>query len=110
MDGETIGSKAELRAGYGEPSERSLQKELTALDAHCRNFIAHSPFLVIATAGADGLGDCSPRGDAPGFVAVLDDTTILIPDRLGNNRTDNLRHIIINPPIGLLVLLPRSNH
>ncbi len=109
MDEETIGSKAELRARYGEPSERSLQKELTKLDAHCRNFIAHSPFLVIATAGADGLGDCSPRGDAPGFVAVLDDTTILIPDRLGNNRTDSLRNIIDNPGVGLLFLVPGIN-
>jgi uncharacterized protein len=109
MNGETIGSKAELREHYGQPSERSLQKELTKLDAHCRNFIAHSPFLVIATFGTDGLGDCSPRGDAPGFVAVLDDNTILIPDRLGNNRTDSLRNIIDNPGIGLLFLLPGVN-
>ena len=109
MDGETIGSKAELRDRYGAPSERSLLKELTKLDEHCRNFIARSPFLVIATCGADGLGDCSPRGDAPGFVAVLDDNTILIPDRLGNNRTDSLRNIIDNPGIGLLFLLPGVN-
>src|SRR5260370_9401863 len=109
MDGETIGSKAELRAGYGERRERSVQKELTKLDAHCRQLIAHSPFLGIATAGADGLGDCSPRGDAPGFVAVLDDTTVLIPDRLGNNRTDSLRNIIDNPGVGLLFLPPGVN-
>jgi PPOX class probable FMN-dependent enzyme len=109
MDGEAISSKAEMRARYGEPSERSLLKELTKLDAHCRNFIARSPFLVIATSGADGLGDCSPRGDAPGFVAVLDDSTILIPDRLGNNRTDSLRNIIDNPGVGLLFLLPGVN-
>jgi PPOX class probable FMN-dependent enzyme len=109
MDGETIGSKTELRDRYGAPSERSLLKELTKLDEHCRNFIARSPFLVIATCGADGLGDCSPRGDAPGFVAVLDDNTILIPDRLGNNRTDSLRNIIDNPGIGLLFLLPGVN-
>jgi uncharacterized protein len=109
MEGDTIGSKAELRERYGAPSERSLQKEMTRLDAHCRHFIALSPFLVIATSGADGLGDCSPRGDAPGFVAALDDTTILIPDRLGNNRTDSLRNIIDNPGIGLLFLLPGVN-
>jgi uncharacterized protein len=109
MDGETIDSKEILRAQYGAPSERSLQKEMTRLDAHCRNFIALSPFLVIATSGTDGLGDCSPRGDAPGFVAVLDDATILIPDRLGNNRTDSLRNIIDNPGIGLLFLLPGVN-
>jgi uncharacterized protein len=109
MEGDTIGSKAELRERYGAPSERSLLKEMTRLDAHCRNFIALSPFLVIATTGTDGLGDCSPRGDAPGFVAVLDDTTIVIPDRLGNNRTDSLRNIIDNPGIGLLFLLPGVN-
>lgn len=108
MDGETI-SKLELRERYGAPTERSLLKEMTRLDAHCRNFIALSPFLVIATTGADGLGDCSPRGDAPGFVAVLDDTTLLIPDRLGNNRTDSLCNIIDNPGIGLLFLLPGVN-
>jgi PPOX class probable FMN-dependent enzyme len=109
MDGETIDSKETLRERYGAPSERSLQKEMTRLDAHCRHFITLSPFLVIATSGSDGLGDCSPRGDAPGFVAVLDDTTILIPDRLGNNRTDSLRNIIDNPGIGLLFLLPGVN-
>jgi uncharacterized protein len=109
MEGDTIGSKAELRERYGAPSERSLLKEMTRLDAHCRNFIALSPFLVIATTGTDGLGDCSPRGDAPGFVAVLDDTTIVIPDRLGNNRTDSLRNIIDNPGIGVLFLLPGVN-
>jgi uncharacterized protein len=109
MEGDTIGSKAELRERYGAPSERSLLKEMTRLDAHCRNFIALSPFLVIATTGTDGLGDCSPRGDAPGFVAVLDGTTIVIPDRLGNNRTDSLRNIIDNPGIGLLFLLPGVN-
>src|SRR3954454_11417230 len=109
MDGDTIGSKDELRQRYGAPSERSLQKEMTRLDAHYRHFIRLSPFLVIPTSGADGLGDCSPRGDARGFVAVLDDTTILIPDRLGNNRTDSLRNIIDNPGIGLLFLLPGVN-
>src|ERR1700694_5887269 len=99
MDGDAIGSKDVLRDHYGPPSERSLLKELTKLDTHCRNFIALSPFLVIATSGADGLGDCSPRGDAPGFVAVLDDTTILIPDRLGQTRTDSPPKILHQPRI-----------
>src|SRR5439155_20820429 len=94
MDGNMIDDKAALRACYGEPSERAVRKQLSRLDAHCRNFIALSPFLVIATAGADGLADASPRGDAPGFVTVLDDATLLIPDRLGNNRTDSLRNVI----------------
>src|SRR3984957_14054283 len=100
MDGETIGSKAELRERYGAPSERSLQKEMTKLDAHCRNFIALSPFLVIATAGSDGLADASPRRDEPVFVAVLDDASLLTPDRLGNNRIDSLSNIVDNPGIG----------
>src|SRR6266852_863606 len=109
MDGESIGSKVELRECYGAPSERSLQKQLAHLDAHCRNFIAHAPFLVIATTGADGLGDASPRGDAPGFVAVLDDETLLIPDRPGNNRTDSLQNILDNSGVGLLFLVPGVN-
>jgi PPOX class probable FMN-dependent enzyme len=109
MDGDSIGSKAELRARYGEPSERAVRKQLARLDGHCRHFIRLSPFLVIATSGADGLADASPRGDAPGFVAVLDDTTILIPDRLGNNRTDSLRNIIDRPGVGLIFFVPGIN-
>src|SRR5438874_13457551 len=106
MDGDSIGSKTELRARYGEPSERAVRKQLTKLDGHCRRFITRSPFLVLATSGADGLADASPRGDAPGFVAVLDDTTILLPDRLGNNRTDSLRNIIDRPGVGLIFFVP----
>lgn len=107
--GGTIASKDELRALYGEPSERAVRKQLARLDVHCRNFIALSPFLVIATSGADGLADASPRGDAPGFVRVVDETTLLIPDRLGNNRTDTLRNIVDNPAIGLIFLVPGIN-
>lgn len=107
--GGTIASKDELRALYGEPSERAVRKQLSRLDIHCRNFIALSPFLVIATAGADGLADASPRGDAPGFVRVVDETTLLVPDRLGNNRTDTLRNIVDNPAIGLIFFVPGIN-
>jgi PPOX class probable FMN-dependent enzyme len=106
---ETIQNKTVLRARYGAPSERSVKKQLARLDRHCRNFIALSPFLVIATAGDDGLADASPRGDAPGFVAVLDDTTLLIPDRLGNNRVDSLGNLVENPAIGLLFFVPGIN-
>ncbi len=98
-----------LRSRYGEPSENAVRKSLDRLDRHCRRFIALSPFVVLATSGADGRADCSPRGDPPGFVAVLDDRTILLPDRRGNNRTDSLRNILENPHVGLLFMIPGAN-
>jgi len=104
-----IECKADLREFYGEPSERARRKQLPKLDAHCRSIIAHSPFLVLSSAGADGRSDASPRGDAPGFVAVLDDHSLLIPDRPGNNRVDSLSNIMENPHVGLLFLVPGMN-
>ena len=91
---------------YGAPSELSARKSLSQLDAHCRNFIERSPFLCLSTAAADGTADVSPRGDAPGFVRVLDDHALLIPDRLGNNRIDSLRNVLQNANVGLLFLVP----
>jgi PPOX class probable FMN-dependent enzyme len=79
------------------------------LDRHCRAFIAAAPFVVIATADAQGRADASPRGDAPGFIAVQDDTTLLIPDRRGNNRVDTMMNIAENPHVGLLFMLPGMN-
>ena len=105
----SFSDKQELREFYGEPSERAAKKELRKLDAHCRNFIALSPFCVLSTAGKDGRADASPKGDAPGFVAVPDDHTLLIPDRLGNNRVDSLQNILENPHVGLLFLVPGMN-
>ena len=96
----------ELRSSYGEPSERAVKKSLNRLDRHCRQFIELSPFVVLASAGADGRVDCSPRGDPAGFVAVLDDRTILLPDRRGNNRTDSLTNVLENPYVGMLFLIP----
>ena len=96
----------ELRSSYGEPSERAVKKSLDRLDRHCRQFIELSPFVVLASAGADGRVDCSPRGDPAGFVAVLDDRTILLPDRRGNNRTDSLSNVLENPYVGMLFLIP----
>ena len=93
---------------YGEPLERSVRKQLDHLDNHCRAFIAAAPFLILSTQ-AHGLGDASPRGDAPGFAKVQDDRTLLIPDRRGNNRVDNLRNILDNPAVGLLFLVPGVN-
>ena len=96
----------QLRSSYGEPSERAVRKALDRLDRHCRRFIALSPFVVLASAGADGRVDCSPRGDPAGFVAVLDDRTILLPDRRGNNRADSLTNVLENPHVGMLFMIP----
>ena len=109
MDGESGCTAAALRALYGAPSELSLKKQLTRLDPHCRRFIALSPFLVLATVGKDGLPDASPRGDAPGFVAVLDDETLLVPDRRGNNRLDSLQNIAEQSGVGLIFFVPGIN-
>ena len=95
-----------LRALYGQPGERAVAKEQARLDEHTRAFIAHSPFLVLGTAGADGRCDVSPKGDAPGFVHVLDDHHLAIPDRLGNNRLDGLRNVVENPHVGLIFFIP----
>lgn len=104
-----IESAEDLRSLYGEPSELALRKSLDRLDRHCRRFIELSPFVVLASAGADGRVDCSPRGDPAGFVAVLDDRTILLPDRRGNNRTDSLTNVLENPNVGILFLIPGVN-
>jgi uncharacterized protein len=95
-----------LREIYGAPGERAVRKELRRLDRHCRAFIARSPFLVIASADAFGRCDASPKGDAPGFVQVVDDATLLIPDRLGNNRVDTLGNLLARPGVGLIFFVP----
>jgi uncharacterized protein len=95
-----------LREIYGEPSDRAVKKELRRLDRHCRAFIARSPFLVVASADASGRCDASPKGDMPGFVRVVDDATLLIPDRLGNNRVDTLGNLLARPGIGLIFFVP----
>src|SRR5215475_10089118 len=94
---------AELAALYPPPLERSLRKQLDHLDDYCRAFIAASPLVIVGTQG-ENAADNSPRGDVPGFVKVLDDHTLLIPDRRGNNRLDTLKNIVRNPRIGLLFL------
>jgi PPOX class probable FMN-dependent enzyme len=96
---------AELEAHYGEPNERSLRKEIDYINADYRRFIELSPFVVMASGGPDGL-DCSPRGDAPGFVRILDERTLALPDRPGNNRVDSLRNVVATPQIGLLFMVP----
>lgn len=101
-----ITSVEALRSIYPSPTERAVKKQLDRLDRHCRRFIGLSPFVVISSGGADGLTDASPRGDRPGFVQILDDHTIAIPDWPGNNRLDTLSNIIARPSIGLLFLVP----
>ena len=104
-DPHTLTSLAALEALYDPPSERVRLKQIDRLDAHCRAFIAASPFLILATSGASGA-DGSPRGDRPGFVVVEDDVTLLLPDRRGNNRIDSLRNVVENPAVGLIFLVP----
>ena len=96
----------ELRALLGEPSDVARKKQVDRLDEHCRDFIAHSPFLLVATADAEGRCDVSPKGDPAGFVLVLDDHHLVIPDRPGNRRFDGMRNILANPHVGLLFLVP----
>ena len=104
-----ITSEAQLRDIYGEARERSVRKQLSHVDPHVRRFIGLSPFCLIASTGADGLGDVTPRGDAPGFVAVLDDNTLALPDRPGNRRLDTLTNILKRPGIGMIFLIPGVN-
>ncbi len=105
----SIASQAELRRTYREPAPRAQQKVLDHIDRHARDFIALSPFCVMSSLGADGRQDTSPRGDPPGFVAVLDERTLLIPDRPGNNQVDSLRNVLAHPEVGLLFLVPGMN-
>jgi uncharacterized protein len=100
-----IATVEELRARYAQPGERAVKKQLARLDEHCRRFIALSPFVVIASSSGTAL-DASPRGGEPGFVRVLDDVTLQIPDSAGNNRLDSLANIVTTGRIGLLFLIP----
>lgn len=105
----TIQTMEALQALYPQVKERSVQKQLPELDVHMRKFISKSPFLVISTYGPNGVGDCSPRGGAPGFVTVENNRLFLLPDWPGNNRLDSLTNIVHNPGIGFLFLIPGVN-
>jgi len=98
-------SEADLRQTYPPVLERARLKVLSRLDRHCRRFIELSPFVCLGTTGETGA-DVSPRGDGPGFVHVLDDNTLAIPDWPGNNRLDSLSNIVADPRVGLLFLIP----
>lgn len=95
----------QLEALYGTPSPNALLKELDHISDFYRAFIAAAPFVVLATAGPEGL-DCTPRGDPPGFVRVVGRQTLMLPDRRGNNRVDSLRNLVVDPRIALLFLIP----
>src|SRR5213594_3005383 len=104
-----VTTESELRDLLGSPSDRAIKKDVAVLDEHCRAFIARSPFLLLATASADGRCDVSPKGDAPGFVRVLDDHHLVIPDRPGNKRLDGMRNLLANPHVGLIFLVPGND-
>jgi PPOX class probable FMN-dependent enzyme len=96
----------QLRTLYATPKERAVKKQLAALDRHCKHYINLSPFVVLSSMGGDKVLDASPRGGAPGFVKVIGDNTLLIPDSPGNNRLDTLENIIHTGRLGLLFLIP----
>ena len=102
---EFVTSEAQLEAIYGQPAGPAVIKEIGHISEHYRRFIEASPFVVLATSGPEGL-DCTPRGDPPGFVRVVDQRTVMLPDRRGNNRIDSLRNIVRDPRIALLFLIP----
>jgi PPOX class probable FMN-dependent enzyme len=103
---ETVQTEKELRAVMGSPSALVTRKELNEVDSHAREFIGRSPFVLIGTRGADGRIDMSPKGDPPGFVRVLDEKTLAIPERLGNRRADSFSNLIVDDQIGLIFLIP----
>jgi PPOX class probable FMN-dependent enzyme len=104
--GHTIDTVDVLEAAYRRPAQRSLDKEVDHLDRHCRDYIAHAPFLVLATSDTEGRCDASPKGGPPGFVTVLDDHHLALPDLAGNNRLDSLHNIVGRGGVALLFLLP----
>ena len=107
---DTVTTLNELRAVIRPPSELVTAKETAVLDEYCRDFIARSPFVLIASTDGEGSIDISPKGDPPGFVRVLDDTTLAIPDRPGNHRADTFVNIVQHPYVGLIFLIPGTKN
>lgn len=106
LDGATGDDETALRARFGPVGPLAAHKVLDHLDAYALRFVALSPFLVLASADADGHVDASPRGDAPGFVGVPNSRTLIVPDRRGNNRIDSFVNILTNPNVGLILFVP----
>jgi uncharacterized protein len=103
---DVVTSEEELRAVVGDTLPRAVAKVVHIIDEHSRSFIAHAPFVFVGTAGVEGIVDVSPKGDPAGFVKVLDDRTLAIPDRLGNRRLDTFRNVLQNPNVGLIFIIP----
>ena len=103
---EVVTTEEQFRAIIGHPNERVVRKHLAALDSHCRTFIARCPFVVIASADEEGRMDVSPKGDPPGFVQVIDDRTLAIPERPGNRQAATFSNLVRNHRIALLFLIP----
>jgi uncharacterized protein len=101
-----VSSEQQIRDVLGRPGERAVLKDQARLDAHFRAFIASSPFLILGTSNAAGQCDVSPKGDEPGFVKVLDERHLAIPDRIGNKRIDGMRNILANGHVGLIFMIP----
>ena len=101
-----VTSEEELRAVVGHAPKRSVDKVVRVIDEHSRRFIARAPFAFVASAGPGGMLDISPKGDPAGFVKVIDDRTLAIPDRLGNRRLDTFLNVLANPNVGLIFLIP----
>jgi hypothetical protein len=106
---DVITSEEQLRDVFGWPTERAKNKQIGHIDKHCRSIIAKSPFILLGTSNTDGRCDVSPKGDFPGFVRVLDDRTLAIPDLPGNNRLDTLTNMLANPRVGLIFMIPGMN-
>ena len=102
-----VRSEAELRELMGAPiAPPVVEKTMTSLDRHCVAFIGRAPFVFVSSSDAEGRMDISPKGDAPGFIKVLDSKTLVIPDRPGNQRFDTFRNLFESPRIGLIFLVP----
>jgi hypothetical protein len=106
VDRHAITTLEQLRDVYPPPKQRTIDKELDHLDAHCRRFISLSPFAIVSSAAADGRCDASPKGGPPGFTRVVDDHRLLIPDATGNRRLDGFQNMLENPHVGILFLIP----
>ena len=107
---ETLTTRSQLREILAEPSEFVTNKEFVELDEFGRDFIARSPFVLIASSDGAGSIDVSPKGAPPGFVRVLDDTTLAVPERLGNHRADTFENVLEHPFVGLIFLIPRTKN
>jgi len=103
---DVINTREQFRSIMGEPGDKVTRKSLSALDKHCGVFIGRAPFMLIASADSEGNTDVSPKGDPIGFVKILDDKTLAIPDRLGNKRADTIENVLQNPNVGLIFLIP----